>query len=88
MDTLKKFFPLSFKRAGSVADLVIGIIIYAVASILSGGVIAIATLLTSWLPLVGGITGTLLGIIGSLAGLYCTAGIVIEILVFCKVIKD
>ena len=88
METLKKFFPLSFKWTDSVANLVIGIIVYVVLSIIAGAVIALATFLVGWLPVVGAILGWALGLVGSLVGLYFLAGLVIHILVFCKVIKE
>ena len=79
MDILKKVFPLSFKYVGEVANLVIGIIIYVLVGIVGGAVIG----LTASLPVVG----IILGIVGALLDLYVTAGIVIEILVNCKVLK-
>lgn len=87
MDTLKKFFPLSFKYTKDVANLIIGIIIYVLVGAVAGACIALATLLTVWIPLVGAIIGWALGIISSLVGIYVLAGIVIQILVFAKVIK-
>ena len=38
MDILKKLFPLSFKMTGSVANLIIGTIIYLVVGIIVGAV--------------------------------------------------
>ena len=88
MEVLKKYFPLSFKWVDSVANLIIGIIVYVVLSILAGALIALATLLVGWIPVVGEIIGWLLGLISSLVGVYFLAGLVIHILVFCKVIKE
>lgn len=88
MKTLKKLFPLSWKYTKDVPNFIIGIIIQAVASILAGAVISLATMLVNWIPAVGGLLAWLLGIVGSLVGLYFLAGIVIQILVFTKVIKD
>lgn len=88
METLKKIFPLSFKRTDTVANLIIGILIYVVAAIVAGALIALSTLLTGWIPVLGAIIGWALGIVSSLFGIYVLAGIVIQILVFCKVIKD
>ncbi len=88
METLKKYFPLSFKWVDTVANLVIGIIVYVVLGILAGAVIGLATLLVGWIPVVGLIIGWVLGLAGSLVGLYVLAGLVIHILVFCKVIKE
>lgn len=79
MDLLKKLFPISFKYAGSVAELIIGILIYVVGGAIAGAVIGFLT----GLPIVGFI----FGLIGSLLGIYSLAGIIIEVLVFCKVLK-
>jgi len=81
MDLLKKLFPLSFKFIGEVASLVIGVIIYVVAGAVFGGVFG-------WLAGIVPYVGFLFGILGSLASIYCTAGIVIEFLVHFGVIKD
>ena len=80
MDTLKKLFPLSFKYVKSVSDLVIGILIYLVAGIVGGVVIGI----TALIPIVS----ILAGLVGGLLDLYVVAGIVILVLVYCKVIKE
>ncbi len=87
MDTLKKFFPLSFKYSDTAANLVVGIILYAVAAIVVGALIWLATLITGWIPVVGALIGWALGLVGSLVELYVVAGIVILILVFSKVLK-
>ena len=88
MDTLKKFFPISFKYTSDGAQLAIGIIIYLVAGIIAGALIAISTFLTGWIPAIGALIGWVLGIVSSLIGVYVIAGIVIQVLVFCKVLKD
>ena len=79
MDILKKVFPLSFKYIGEVSSLVIGIIIYVLVGIVGGAVIA----LTASLPVVG----IICGLVGLVLDLYVTAGLVIEILAHCKVLK-
>ena len=79
MDTLKRFFPLSFKFAKDVANLIIGIIIYVVIGAVAPAILGIL----GFLPIIGWI----LGIVSSLVGIYCLAGIVIQILVFAKVLK-
>lgn len=79
MDMLKKIFPISFKYADTVANLIIGILIYIVGGAIAGAVIG----LLSGIPLIGFV----FSLIGSLLGIYSTAGIVIEILVFAKVLK-
>ena len=88
METLKKFFPLSFKRTDTVANLIVGILIYLVVGIVAGALIWLATAIVGWIPVIGTIIGWALGIVSSLIGLYVLAGIIIQILVFCKVIKD
>lgn len=88
MSTLKKIFPLSWKYSNDTANLIIGIIIHLVAGVLVGALITLSTLITGWLPVVGPIIAWALGIVSSLIGIYFLAGIVIEILVFAKVIKD
>ena len=71
MDMLKKFFPYSF-GAKDVAALVIKIIVYVVVSAVVGFVLGL-------IPLVGGLAG-------SIVGLYCTAGWIIAILDYLKVL--
>lgn len=88
METLKKIFPLSWKYTKDVANLIIGILIYLVVGIIAGVLIALSTLITGWIPVVGFIIGLVLGLASSLIGVYVLAGIVIQILVFAKVIKD
>jgi hypothetical protein len=79
MDSLKKFFPISFKYAKDVANLIVGIIIYLVVAAVGGFVIWIASLL----PLIG----WLIGALGGLLDLYVVIGVVLQLLVFFKVIK-
>lgn len=87
MDTLKKIFPLSWKYTKDVANLIIGIIVYLVVGILAGVVIWVAGLLTV-IPVLGFILALVLRILGAIVDIYIVAGIVIQILVFAKVIKD
>ena len=88
METLKKIFPISFKYTENGSALAIGIIIYVIAGLIFGAIIGISGLLTGWIPVAGDIIGTLLRIISGLAEAYVVGGIVIQILVFCKVIKE
>ncbi len=88
METLKKIFPLSWKYSSSASQLVIGILLLIVVGIVVGVLIALSTMLTGWIPVAGAISGWVLGIVSSLIGVYVLAGIVIEFLVFAKVIKD
>ena len=87
MDLLKKIFPISWKYQKEVKDLVIGIIIYVVAGIIGGVLLAIAGLFTG-IPVLGAILGILLRAVGAVIDLYVVAGIVIEVLLFTKVLKD
>ena len=87
MDTLKKFFPISFKYSDSAANLIIGILIYIVAAAIAGALIGLAAVLTVWIPVLGIILAAIFGLVGSIVEIYVFAGIVIEILVFAKVIK-
>ncbi len=80
MDMLKKIFPLSFKYVGSVANLVIGTLIYLVVGVLAGLAIA----LVSIVPIVGWI----IGLLGGLVDLYVLAGIVVMFLEHFQVLKD
>lgn len=88
MSTLKKFFPLAFKHTKDVADLIIGIIIQIIIGAIAGVLIWLATAVTAWIPVVGIIIALVLGIASSLVGLYIFISIVIQILAFCKVLKD
>ena len=85
---LKKWFPLSFKYSDSVTSLVVGIIIYVVVGILAGLVISLANVLFGWIPLLlGSILSVIFKAIGTVIDVYVTAGIIIEVLAFCKVLK-
>ena len=79
MDKLKLLFPISFKYADSVANLIIGILIYVVGS-------AIAGVILGWLSILP-IVGLIFSLVGSVLGIYCLEGIVIEVLLFAKVLK-
>ena len=96
MQTLKKFFPLSFKFVKDGGNLAVGIIIYIGISI---GVSVLMTILgfiggfiLGLIPAIGivlaGLWGTVLGMVSTVASLYCLAGIVFQILVFTKVFTD
>ncbi len=87
MDTLKKLFPLSFKYTRSVADFIVGILIYLIIGVIAGAVIWLAGLLTGWIPVVGIIVCWALRIIAAIVDIWVVAGIIIQILVFLKVIK-
>lgn len=78
MDTIKKFFPLSFKGKTN-SDLIISILLYILIDVLAGVVIAV----TSAVPVLGWIVRIVLG----LAGLYALIGIVLAILYRVEAIK-
>ena len=86
MDLLKKFFPYSY-GAKEVKDLVIKIIVYVVAMVIGGAMLGLVNLVVGWLPLIGGIIGWVLGLVGSLVGIYCLAGIVLLVLDYFKILK-
>ncbi len=81
MDTLKKIFPLSFKYTQDVANLIIGIIIYVVIGIIAG----VAIWLTGLIPLP--FLSVLLRIVSTVVDVYIVGGIVVQVLVFTKVLK-
>ena len=86
METLKKFFPLSFKYAKDVANLIIGIIVYLIIGVAASALIFLATAIVGWIPLVGALVAWACGIIGALVDIYVVAGIVILVLAFLKVV--
>ena len=88
MSILKNLFPLSWKYAKDVANVVVGAILYVIAGVIAGAVIWLAGAITGWIPVLGGIIGWVLGILGSLFEIYVVAGIVVLLLVYLKVIKD
>ena len=79
MDLLKKVFPYSFKEINSVAELVIGILVYLVVGLIAGALIG----LLAKLPIIGWI----IGIAGGLVELYCLVGIVLQVLLYTKILK-
>lgn len=79
METLKKFFPFSFKEKKDVTALVINIIIYVVVGAIAGALIG----LLYNVPVLGAI----LSVVGSLISVYTTAGIVLSVLHYVKVLK-
>ena len=88
MYTLKRFFPISFRYTKDGVSFAIGIILYVLLGIAVGALITVATMIVGWLPgIVGAILGWVLGVLSSLVGIYVLAGIVLQILAFCKVIK-
>ena len=79
MDFLKKLLPLSFKATDQ-DNFIKTLVIYIVAAV----AMAVLGMLLGWIPVIG----KLLSIVGYVADIYITGGIVVAILVFTKVIKD
>ena len=89
MDLVKKIWFYSFKvEKKNVSSLVVNLIVWIVAAFAAGIVLWLATALTGWIPVIGGLIGALVGIIGSVVELYSVIGIVLSILVFLDIIKD
>ena len=88
MDVLKKIFPLSWKMTKDTTNFIVGIVIYVVLGFVFGLVSGLASLLVGWIPVAGFIFDLLLSIIGYFVSVYSLMGLVLLILVFCKVIKD
>jgi hypothetical protein len=86
MDILRKIFPYSFKKNDSIANLVIGIIVYLVIGIVAGLIMGLAGAITDWIPVVGTLVGIVLRIVGAIVDLYVIGGIVVKILSYLKVI--
>ena len=74
MSLLNKLFPISFRFSGS-----IGILIYLVGGAVAGSVIGFLSGFA--------VIGVVASLVGSVLGIYCFAGIVIEVLVFLDVLK-
>jgi hypothetical protein len=78
-EMLKKVFPLSYGFADNLTNLIIGIVIYLVVGSIVGLVLGLIGQLLSFIAF-------LFGFVGWAFGIYCTAGIVIQLLVFFKVL--
>ena len=80
MDMLKPFFPFAFNvKEKDVTGLIVSIIIHLVVGVVLGFVLGLLTKIP--------VIGLVFGLVGALAGLYCLAGIVFAILMFCGVLK-
>jgi len=79
MDLLKKLFPFSFSEKKDIAALIITIIIYVVVGAIFAALIGLLANIN--------ILNFIMGIVGSLAEIYVTAGIVLSILHYIKVLK-
>ena len=88
MDKLiKKLFPISWKYQKDGKELAIGIIIYIVAFVIGGLLLAIAGLFTG-IPVLGVILGLVLRIVGALLDLYVVVGIIFSILIYVGVVNE
>ena len=81
MDFLKKLFPMSFQKSADVSNLVRRIVVYAIGVVLAVMIAVIVGFLDN------AALGALIGFFVSVVETYCTAGIVLAILVHCNVIK-
>ena len=78
-NSLKKYFPLSFRKKPKLKNLIIDCLLYLVAGIIAGAVIGIC----AKLPIINLVAG----LAGALVELYVLAGIVIAILDYNKLLK-
>jgi hypothetical protein len=88
MNFLKKFFFLAFKFTGETKNFVWGIVIHALIWLVAPWVVGTAVGVLALIPIIGLIFVPVGGLLGSLVGLYGLAGLVINILVQTKVIKE
>lgn len=79
MELLKTVFPFSFQPKKDVAALVINILIYLAVGL-------VASLLIGLLSKIN-VLGLIVSLVGGLADLYVTAGVVLSVLDYTKVIK-
>ena len=79
METIKKYFPLSFKEKSEVRDLVISVLVYLAGAIVIGALMGIL----SGVP----VMNWMIGIVGTLAELYAVCGIVFSSLDYFKMLK-
>lgn len=90
MDTLKKIFPFSFKFVDTTSNFVIGILIYVgIAGVVRSVVSLLTSFIFNFLPFfIEAVIDTTLYAASGLIEAYAVAGIVIQILVFTKAIKQ
>lgn len=79
MDILRKIWPFSFVNKKDVAALVINVIIHVLVDIVIGVLIGLLSGIA--------IVGTVFSLLGSVVGLYITAGIVFSFLDYFKVFE-
>ena len=79
METLRKFFPYSFQTKKDIGALIVNVLLHMVAGIIIG---FLCTVLF-FIPLIG----LLAGLVSSLAELYLTAGVILSVLDYFKILK-
>lgn len=77
---LDKYIKIEFKENPELYHMIVEIVVYLVASIVSGAVLGVLGWLIGFLWPIWSIAGTV-------SGLYVLAGIVLSVLKFCKVVK-
>ena len=78
LNSIKPYFPQAFK-AKDLKSFAIALVIYAVVAVVLGFILG----LLGGIPVIGFIAN----IVGWLVKLYCTAGVILAILVFLQVVK-
>ena len=84
MDLLKKIFPLSWKYAEDQNSFIVGIIAHLIAGIVFGLIAGLAKTILGWIPLLGKLLATIIGLVGGVVGAYALVGLVLLILVYFK----
>ena len=79
METLRKLFPYSFQPKKDIGSLIVNVLLHMVAGIVIG---FLCTILF-FIPLLG----LLAGLISALAELYLTAGVILSVLDYLKLLK-
>ncbi len=75
---LSKIFPFS-TRSNTVGGLIVSIAVYIVCGAVAGIIIG----LLAKMPIIGFI----FGLVGGIVDLYCLCGIIISVLIYCKVVS-
>ena len=88
MDLIKNIWFFSFKvEKKNATSLVVNLIVWVVAAVLAGLVLWLATALTGWIPLIGGLIGGIVGFVGGVIEIYSVIGIVLSVLKFLDIVK-
>lgn len=87
MNYLKNCYPLSWKYSASVSDVIVGILIYIIIGACAAVIMILSGVLLGWIPFLGKLLGVLLSIAGAIVDIYVISGIVIQLLVFFKIIQ-